>query len=42
MSYASRLHLMEAQWLPTNVARGHLQDITRAIGGEQWCGPPRC
>lgn len=32
-SYASRLHLMEAQWIPTQRARGHLRDLTRSLGG---------
>lgn len=32
-SWASRLHLMEAQWLPENVRRGYLKDVTRAWGG---------
>lgn len=34
VGYASRLHLMEAQWIPTQVARGLLRDITREVGGE--------
>src|SRR5690606_21862905 len=32
-SYASRLHLMEAQWIPTQLSRGHLRDLTRSLGG---------
>lgn len=33
-SYPERLHVMEAQWLPVNVARGLLEDVTRRLGGE--------
>jgi hypothetical protein len=31
-SYEGRLHVMEAQWLPVNVSRGYLEDVTRALG----------
>jgi len=31
--YDSRLHLMEAQWIPTQIARGHLRDLTGSLGG---------
>jgi hypothetical protein len=31
--YADRNHLMEAQWLPANVRRGFLRDVTRQVGG---------
>jgi Protein of unknown function (DUF1460) len=32
--YADRNHLMEAQWLPANLRKGFLRDITREVGGE--------
>ncbi len=32
-SWESRLHVMEAQWLPHNVERGWLRDVTREYGG---------
>ena len=32
--YEERNHLMEAQWLPNNVNRGFLEDVTRRYGGE--------
>jgi hypothetical protein len=31
-SYEGRLHVMEAQWLPVNVSRGLLEDVTRRYG----------
>ncbi len=31
--YEDRNHLMEAQWLPNNVAKGFLADVTRRYGG---------
>jgi hypothetical protein len=31
-SYEGRLHVMEAQWLPTNVSRGLIEDVTRLYG----------
>lgn len=33
-SYADRNHLMEAQWLPNNLQKGFLRDVTRAFGGK--------
>ncbi|MBZ4395095.1 DUF1460 domain-containing protein [Myxococcus sp. MISCRS1] len=33
-SYEDRNHLMEAQWLPNNIRKGFLRDVTRALGGE--------
>ena len=33
--FEQRNHVMEAQWLPSNLKKGFLKDITRAIGGEQ-------
>jgi Protein of unknown function (DUF1460) len=32
-TYEGRNHLMEAQWLPNNVRKGFLRDVTRAFGG---------
>lgn len=32
--YAGRNHLMEAEWLPSNVAKGLVRDVTRQLGGE--------
>ena len=32
-SYEHRLHVMEAQWLPENVRRGFLRDVTADYGG---------
>jgi N-acetylmuramoyl-L-alanine amidase-like protein len=32
--YEDRNHLMEAQWLPNNVRKGFLVDVTRRYGGE--------
>lgn len=34
-SWASRLHVMEAQWLPEHVRKGRLRDVTREYGGER-------
>ncbi len=31
--YADRNHLMEAAWLPNNVRKGFLRDVTGALGG---------
>jgi hypothetical protein len=31
--YAARNHLMEAQWLPSNAAKGWIRDVTPALGG---------
>lgn len=35
VDFEQRNHVMEAQWLPSNVKKGFLKDITREIGGEQ-------
>lgn len=32
--YEDRNHLMEAQWLPNNIRKGFLTDVTRRYGGE--------
>lgn len=32
-AYEDRNHLMEAQWLPNNVQKGFLRDVTRRLGG---------
>ncbi|WP_224243745.1 N-acetylmuramoyl-L-alanine amidase-like domain-containing protein [Hyalangium gracile] len=32
--YEDRNHLMEAQWLPNNLRKGFLEDVTRRYGGE--------
>jgi hypothetical protein len=32
--YAGRNHLMEAEWLPSNVAKGFVRDVTVQLGGE--------
>jgi hypothetical protein len=32
-SYEARNHVMEAQWLPENVRKGYLKDVTRQYGG---------
>jgi hypothetical protein len=33
--FETRNHVMEAQWVPSNLKKGFLKDITRAVGGEQ-------
>lgn len=33
--WENRLHLMEAQWLPENVSRGVLRDVTAKWGGDK-------
>jgi len=33
--YEARNHVMEAQWLPNNLKKGFLVELTRAVGGEQ-------
>ena len=33
-SYASRKHLMEADWLPGNAEAGYVADVTAALGGK--------
>jgi len=32
--YAGRNHLMEAEWLPSNTAKGMVRDVTAQLGGE--------
>lgn len=32
--YAGRNHLMEAEWLPSNLAKGLVRDVTAQLGGE--------
>ena len=32
--YAGRNHLMEAEWLPSNAAKGFIRDVTAQLGGE--------
>lgn len=32
--YEDRNHLMEAQWLPNNIRKGYLVEVTRRYGGE--------
>ena len=32
--FEARNHVMEAQWLPNNLKKGFLNDVTRALGGE--------
>lgn len=32
-SYAERNHLMEAQWIPNNIKKGFLRDVTSLYGG---------
>lgn len=33
VSFGARNHVMEAQWLPTNLKKGYLRDVTKEIGG---------
>lgn len=33
-AYGHRNHVMEAQWLPANVRKGFLRDVTRRYGGD--------
>jgi len=33
-TYEDRNHLMEAEWLPANAAKGFIRDVTRRYGGE--------
>src|SRR5215469_17447412 len=33
--YAGRNHLMEAEWLPSNTAKGMIRDVTAQLGGER-------
>jgi hypothetical protein len=32
-AFAHRLHVMEAQWIPDQIRKGYLEDVTRAVGG---------
>lgn len=34
-SWDTRLHVMESQWLPENVKRGYLRDVTAQYGGKR-------
>lgn len=34
VSYGERNHVMEAQWLPNNVKKGVLRDVTKRYGGD--------
>jgi hypothetical protein len=34
VSYGERNHVMEAQWLPRNIAKGYLKDVTKQYGGD--------
>src|SRR5207302_250766 len=34
VSYGERNHVMEAQWLPHNIAKGFLRDVTKDYGGD--------
>jgi hypothetical protein len=34
VSYGERNHVMEAQWLPNNVKKGFLRDVTKTYGAE--------
>ncbi len=34
VAFGERNHLMEHQWLPNNLAKGWIRDITREVGGE--------
>jgi hypothetical protein len=33
--FETRNHVMEAQWVPSNLKKGFLKDITRVVGGDQ-------
>jgi hypothetical protein len=33
VAYEKRNHVMEAQWLPSNMKKGYLRDVTRRYGG---------
>jgi Protein of unknown function (DUF1460) len=33
--YTARNHLMEAEWLPSNAAKGFIRDVTPVLGGPQ-------
>lgn len=34
-SFGSRNHLMMAQWVPVNIEKGYLRDVTREVGGDR-------
>lgn len=34
ISYGERNHVMEAQWLPRNIEKGFLKDVTKQYGGD--------
>ncbi len=34
-NFETRNHVMEAQWIPSNLKKGFLKDITRMVGGER-------
>jgi hypothetical protein len=34
VSYGERNHVMEAQWLPNNIKKGFLRDVTKQYGGD--------
>lgn len=34
VAFEERNHVMEAQWLPSNLSKGFLKDVTRELGGE--------
>lgn len=34
-SWDNRLHVMESQWIPEQLARGNLKDVTRQFGGDE-------
>src|SRR5450432_794750 len=34
VAYGERNHVMEAQWLPNNIKKGFLRDVTKQYGGD--------
>ena len=34
-SFGTRNHLMMAQWVPVNIEKGYLRDVTREVGGDR-------
>jgi hypothetical protein len=34
VGFEQRNHVMEAQWLPSNLSKGFLRDVTRELGGD--------
>jgi hypothetical protein len=34
IDYGARNHIMEAQWIPANIAAGFVRDVTRELGGK--------